>query len=163
MVSAPSSSLSSLLLPLDSTPGISFVFLSPGCMRPGGRAITFSLNCPQSRDNFVCCPPPLFVHTSKGSCGIQAPVNTQRGGRGPSNEPAIASGLTHSLPFPISVPRGAPGGQAQALSPRHSVQERGKNQGGKGGAEMDADSPAPFLVWEANTSESWRGCRSGLV
>lgn len=59
-----------------------------------------------------------------GSCGIQAPVNTQREGSGPGNEAVIASGLTHSLPLPLSL-LGEPRGSRPRPSPLHSAPERG--------------------------------------
>lgn len=74
-------------------------------------------------------PAPLSVLCSEGSCGIQAPVNTQRGGSGPSHEPAIASGLTHSLPFPPPRSPEEPLGPSPGPFHLHSAQERGSGQG----------------------------------
>lgn len=156
VVSPPSLSLSSLPLPLDLTPGISFSCpWAQGAWGPGGHGISFSLNCPQSRHNFVCCPPPLSVHSSKGSCGIQAPVNTQRGGSGPSNEPAIASGLTHSLPFP------PPQSPEELLGARPSPGERLRPRWRRGcWGEMQIKLHSPWLEKEtANRFESWRWCK----
>lgn len=78
----------------------------------------------------AACPPPLLC--SKGSCGIQAPVNTRRGGSGPSHEPVIASGLTHSLPFPPPPSPGEPLGPGPGPFHLHSAQERGSGQGEEG-------------------------------
>ena len=122
---------SSLAPSLDSTPGISFLCpWAQGTWGPHAVSL-FCLNCPPRRHSFVCCLPPSVL-CSKGSCGIQAPVNTQRGGSGPSHEPAIASGLTHSVPFPPPRSPEEPLGLGPGPFHLHSAQERGSGQGEEG-------------------------------